>query len=132
MAKQFTYGKTEKLKSRKVIDSLFKSGNSFTVYPVKVLYKVEPSMEGNLQAGVAVSARLFKKAVDRNRIKRLLREGYRTQKKDLDESVKLNKLTLYVFFIYLDKNKTTFPVISQTMNKCLERLLQKLHNERPA
>ena len=91
MPKQFTYGKDEKLKSRKVIESLFSNGHSFTVYPLKVLYKIETDKEGILQAGVAVSTRQFKKAVDRNRIKRLMRESYRIQKNDLKETVALQK-----------------------------------------
>ena len=132
MARQFTYGKDDKLKSRKVIESLFSGGHSFTVYPLKVLYKIESSEQGVLQAGVAVSKRLFKKAVDRNHVKRLLRESYRIQKKDLKELVKSEQLSVYLFFIYLDKTKTTFDVLSQTINKCLDRVQQKLKDERPA
>ena len=132
MPKQFTYGKDEKLKSRKVIESLFSNGHSFTVYPLKVLYKIETDKEGILQAGVAVSTRQFKKAVDRNRIKRLMRESYRIQKNDLKETVALQKVNLYVFFIYLDKTIAIYSALNETMIKCLDRLQQKLKDERPA
>jgi len=132
MPKQFTYGKDEKLKSRKVIESLFSNGHSFTVYPLKILYKIETDKEGILQAGVAVSTRQFKKAVDRNRIKRLMRESYRIQKNDLKETVALQKVNLYVFFIYLDKTITIYSALNETMKKCLDRLQQKLKDERPA
>lgn len=132
MGRQFTYGKDDKLKSRKVIESLFNSGHSFTIYPFKVLYKIESSEEGTLQAGVAVSKRLFKKAVDRNHVKRLMRESYRIQKNDLKMMIKSEQVTVYLFFIYLDKTKTTFALLTETMKKCLERLHQKLKDERPA
>ena len=132
MPRQFTYGKDEKLKSRKVIDSLFSNGHSFTVFPLKVLYQIETNKEGILQAGMAVSTRQFKKAVDRNRIKRLMRESYRIQKNDLKETVALQKVNLSVFFIYLDKTITIYSALNETMNKCLDRLQQKLKDERPA
>ena len=132
MAKQFTYGKDEKLKSRKAIESLFTSGHSFTVYPIKLLYKLDVADKGDLKAGVAVSTRLFNKAVDRNRIKRLIRESYRTQKNELQETAKSQQLVLHVFFIYLDKSKTNYPAICETMKKCLDKLLLKLKDERPA
>ena len=132
MPRQFTYGKDEKLKSRKVIDSLFSNGHSFTVFPLKVIYKIETDKEGTLQAGVAVSTRQFKKAVDRNRIKRLMRESYRIQKNDLKDMVGLQKVNLYVFFIYLDKTITIHSDLNETMKKCLDRLQQKLKDERPA
>lgn len=132
MSRQFTYGKDEKLKSRKIIESLFNSGQSFTVYPLKVLYKIESSDEAILQAGVAVSKRLFKKAVERNWVKRLMRESYRIQKNDLKEIVRSRQVAVYLFFIYLDKTKTTFPLLTETMKKCLDRVDQKLKDERPA
>ena len=132
MAKQFTYSKEEKLKSRKAIESLFSNGHSFTVYPLKVLYKIQSAEEGCLRAGVAVSTRLFKRAVDRNRIKRLLRESYRIEKAELKSIVLSKHLVVHVFFIYLDKSKTTYQSTSETMKKCLDRLHQKIKDERPA
>ena len=132
MGRQLTYGKDEKLKSRKVIELLFTNGHSFSIYPLKVLYKIESGGEKGLKAGVAVSTRLFKKAVNRNRIKRLIRESYRIQKNVLKESVLNQEVTMSIFFIYLDKNKTTYSAISETMKKCLDRLHQKLKDERPA
>jgi len=93
-----TLGKSERLKSRKIIELLFKEGKSVAVYPMRITYKiiaadtipdqgsasaeslVIPTRLPGLQAGFGASSRNFKKAVDRNRIKRLLRESYRLQK----------------------------------------------------
>jgi len=129
MVKRFEFGKTEKLKSRKKIDELFAKGRSFTISPIRVSYQFSTgSGEGILQAGVSVSKKHFKKAVDRNRIKRLLREAYRLQKNELKEIIKQKEMQVFVFFIYIDKTIAPFNVIKETMNKCLLRL-QKSANE---
>ncbi|MES1226963.1 MAG: ribonuclease P protein component, partial [Bacteroidota bacterium] len=81
MAKQFTLGKKERLKSRKSIEQLFNEGKSFAVSPCRVFYMILPfnatSTSFIVQFGAGVSTKNFKKAVDRNRIKRLVREAYR-------------------------------------------------------
>src|SRR3954467_5447428 len=104
MVKRFGFGKKEKLKSRKKIDELFAKGRSFTVFPLRVSYQFHSGGEDAvLQAGVTVSKKHFKKAVDRNRIKRLLRESYRLQKSELKEKIQEKKLQAYIFFMYTDK-----------------------------
>jgi ribonuclease P protein component len=127
MAKPFGFNKKEKLKSRKQIDALFARGKSFAVFPLRVSYTFEPAeTEAFAQIGVTVSKRYFKKAVDRNRIKRLLREEYRLQKKELAEVLKQNSARAFLFFMYTDKTMPTFDVIKTAMNHCLNRLQQKL------
>src|SRR5205809_6930341 len=93
MAKQFTLGKSERLKSRKLIELLFKNGRSFNAFPFRVYYIEEKIIfdEPNVHFGGGVSTKNFKKAVDRNRIKRLTREGWRLQKQPLIESLKPKK-----------------------------------------
>jgi ribonuclease P protein component len=113
--KQFTFNKQQKLKSRKQIEHLFSKGKSFHVSPIKALYDFTASnVEENLQAGVAVSSRNFKKAVDRNRIKRLLREAYRLQKNELQNLLKGRSLYMSVFFIYTGK---ILPEMTEIMDK---------------
>lgn len=88
---RYKLGKQARLKSRKAIDQLFKDGKSFTVFPFRVIYqftKLPVSPDAfQLQAGFSVSKRHFKKAVDRNRIKRLMREAYRLQKNELETNI---------------------------------------------
>jgi len=76
-----TFNKKEKLKSKKEIELLFSEGKSIVKYPIRLVYR-KTSFEDPVpvKAGISVSKRHFKKAVDRNRIKRLLREGYRKNK----------------------------------------------------
>ncbi len=123
MAKPFSLGKKEKLKSRKQIETLFAEGKSFAVFPIRVTYSFSPAKgEPLAQIGVTVSKRHFKKAVDRNRIKRLLREGYRLQKAEWVEAVKQNNLQAFLFFMYTDKTIASFDVIKAAMGQCLKKL----------
>ena len=75
---KFTFNKKDRLKSQKLIEKLFLEGKSVSSFPLKLIYlKTQVSGAHVIKAGVSVSKRNFKKAVDRNRIKRLLRECYR-------------------------------------------------------
>lgn len=122
MKKQFTLGKLERLKSRKAIDSLFKTGKKFSVPPFRVFYAL--SAETGVQFGAGVSTRNFKKAADRNRIKRLTREAWRLQKSNFQESLnRLNK-GVHIFFIYTEKE---LPAYKQVF-ECVGVALQKLEN----
>lgn len=133
MATEGGFGKKEKLKSRKLVEDLFATGKGRNVFPIRVLHKFLPLEENEksiLQVGVSVSSRNFKKAVDRNRIKRLLREAYRLQKKDFLQLLKERNLKGYVFFIYTDKTLPPFQAIFDTMTKCLKSLERKIINEK--
>lgn len=77
----YTFKKLEKLKSKKNIEQLFLEGSSVTAFPLRLMYLQTSFKDGaNIKIGVSVSKRNFKKAVDRNRIKRLMREAYRLNK----------------------------------------------------
>jgi ribonuclease P protein component len=124
MVKRFGFGKKEKLKSHKQIEELFLNGKSFSAFPVRVTYQFQPSEEAMVQVAVGAGKRYFKRAVDRNRIKRLIREAYRLQKHDLLEVLKQKKLRAFLFFMYADKTIPPFTVVKEAMNKCLSRLLK--------
>jgi ribonuclease P protein component len=129
MAKQAGFGKMEKLKSRKLIEELFARGKSINVFPVRILYifsNLRTDEKPLLQVGVSVSKRNFKRAVDRNGIKRLLREAYRLQKKELLELLTEQKKKGFVFFIYTDKQLPEYPIVFDTMTKCLSALKRKV------
>lgn len=77
----FTYPKNEKLKSRNTIDALFTQGKSVSKFPLRLVYLQQDLEEGEIiKIGVSVSKKYFKKAVDRNYYKRVLRETYRLNK----------------------------------------------------
>jgi ribonuclease P protein component len=122
LAKQFTLGKQERLKSRKIIEQLFNEGKSFTVSPFRVFYSFGEIMSSPLQFGVATSKKNFKKAIDRNRVKRIIRETYRLQKLSLQQKLKEKKKRLNIFFIYNGKESPVYEETYETIKLILNRL----------
>ena len=129
MPRRFGFPKAEHLKSRKQIDHLFTGGKAFSVFPVRVIYQFTAAEKPNLQVGVTASKKYFKRAVDRNRLKRLLREAYRLQKEELWLQVKERAKNGAVFFIYTDKTMADFQTVKTAMAKCLQRLSKSLQSE---
>ncbi len=118
--KRFTYPKEDKLKSRATIDLLFSEGKSVAKYPLRLVYVALPDGYGHFQMGVSVSKKYFKKAVDRNYYKRLLRECYRLNKHLLHD--KLDKPYAFMF-LYQTKDRLTFEEIGAKTVQLFEKFL---------
>lgn len=118
------FGKEERLKRRKQIEALFAEGRSLMQHPVRLKYQLLPRAEGAVlvRAGVSASRKTFKRAVDRNRIKRLLREAYRLQKAPLLQAVAATNLQITMFLMYTDKSLPRFDVVYKAVGSCLQRL----------
>jgi ribonuclease P protein component len=133
MAKKFSYNSTEKLKSRKQLDALFTKGRSVSVFPIKVFFaEVNEETDASIKAGVGVSSKHFKKAVDRNRIKRLLREAYRLNKIPLTECVQINNKKIAIFFLFIDKAIPAFSLLQNKMPIAIEKLIKALNENNTA
>ena len=118
---RFTFSKKEKLKSKKHIDLLFTEGRSISAYPLRLVYMpIEFTESIPIKTGVSVSKRYFKNAVDRNRLKRLMREAYRLNKHQF-----FNKIsTQYAFMIlYIGKEGTDFATIENSMQKLYTKFI---------
>ncbi len=127
MAGTFSYNKFEKLKSRKQIELLFAQGKSISSFPVKVFYlPVEHTPVHPVQVGVGVSARNFKKAVDRNTIKRRMREAYRLHKLPLHEHLMAAEKSVAVFILWIDKQLPTTAALQDLMPTVIEKLIKQL------
>jgi ribonuclease P protein component len=125
MEKKFTLKKVERLKRRKVIEKLFSEGRAVTSFPIRVQYKMDdPLLTVSLQAGFSVSSRNFKKAVDRNRIKRLMREAYRLQKAPLEQALQTKQQKLALFLIYTGKELPNYALVREKIEVVLKKLLQ--------
>ncbi len=118
-----SYKKIEKLKSQKLIEKLFSDGKSVVAYPLRLVY-IKTAFEDTvpLKAGVSVSKRNFKKAVHRNRIKRLLREAYR-----LNKSAYFNNIPAQyaLMILYIGKSESDYKTISKKMNTLLDAFITK-------
>ncbi len=129
MVNKLTLGKNERLKSRKQIEELFNKGKKFSITPFRVHYVFNELTNPPLQFGVSVSNKNFKKAVDRNKIKRLVREAYRLQKISLQQKIKEKKGQLNVFFIYTGKEIPGYSGLFDKMKKILDKLGHLIDSE---
>ena len=77
----------------------------------------------NLQAGFAVSTKKFKKAVDRNKIKRLMREAYRLQKNNLSDQLKAANKSLAIFVVYTGNDLPEYHHVFDKMSRVIARLI---------
>ena len=118
------FPKKEKLKSKKLIEKLFKEGKTLSNFPLKLIYlKVDVPVDAKFKTGVAVPKKNFKSAVKRNRIKRLLREAYRLNKHLVFNNSEGN----FAFLIlYLGKEMPTYPEVDKGMQKILRKFLKKI------
>lgn len=124
---RYFFKKKDKLKSRKAIDEIFGKGKSISHFPLKIIWLTHQGGV-TLQAGVGVSSRNFKKAVDRNRVKRLLREAYRLQKNMLQAYLENKKIKMSVFFLYVGKELPEYDVIYEKMGSAINRLIKWSHD----
>jgi ribonuclease P protein component len=123
--KKYTYGKEEKLKRRKLINEIFNTGRSFPSYPFRVFYK-KINIDVKAKVGVSVSKRNFKHAVDRNRIKRLMREAYRLEKYSLLDNIDEQ---VVVMIIYTQRKELPFDIIKSKMKTTLKRLCSEIKKQ---
>jgi len=128
----YTFRKEEKLCSQKIIGEIFLSGTSFLCYPLKVVWKEEvlPTLFP-AQVVFSVPKRLFKKAHDRNLLKRQLREIYRYRKQELYQLLDLNDRKIAVMIVYIAKEKLEFSQIEDAMTKVISKFKKELKLSSP-
>ena len=125
----FNYPKNEKLKSKITIDLLFSKGSSVSKYPLRLVYLesdfgIPEASEQKIKMGVSVSKKNFKRAVDRNYFKRVLRETYRLNKHLLIDN--LDKPYAFMFF-YQTKDRLSYEEINTKTIQLFEKFLLQIN-----
>ena len=118
MNKKNTLGKKERLKSKKLIGKLFEEGKSIKKYPFRLMYLIQDknSFKIKTQASFYVPKRNFKKAVDRNRIKRLIKEAYRLEQRKILQDY---NLPFVIIITYLGNKEPIFSDVKENIKELL-------------
>lgn len=119
-----TLGKQERLKSKKLIDKLYSEGNSVKTFPLRMMFvQTAHTSDFPCQVGVSVAKRNYKLAVDRNRLKRLMRETYRLQKGIVYDNLEKP----YVFMIsYIGREEMKYEELYLKMEKLLTKFVSEV------
>ena len=121
-----TFTKEERLRSKILIKKLFDEGEKWNYFPFRIIVlKCPAPSKYPVQLLISVPRSLYKKAVDRNRIKRLIREAYRKSKYLLYESPEENQIQMLVCIQYTAKEIPSFQMIQEKINVLLQRLKEK-------
>lgn len=125
-----TFCKDERLKRERHIETLFRSGKAFSVFPVRIIWLSIPRNSGEwpTRAGFVAPKKKFKHAVSRNRLKRLMREAWRLQKGDFYMAIPAN-LQLHLFFIFADQKPADYSVIHAAIGKGLNNIAIALSHD---
>ena len=137
MSKIFTYQQKDKLKSRKQLQNLFALGKSMSNAPLRLIYTLENIAEVDptnqaailIQAGVGAPTKQFKKAVQRNRVKRLLREAYRLELPTFKAQLPLQGMRLNIFILYMEATVLPQIEINAKMRLILDQLAKRIYGQ---
>lgn len=108
---------------------MFLSGESFLCYPVKIVYRaMELPQTHPSFAAFSVSKRNFKRAVDRNKLKRQMREAYRLNKESFYSVLESKNANIAVMFIFIGKQPEDYQTIEKGIKLALKKIGSKYTN----
>ncbi|MEH6308817.1 ribonuclease P protein component [Olivibacter sp. CPCC 100613] len=119
---RYTFKKEERLCNRKLLTKLFQSGSSFILYPYRISFLESRGLPNPIQVVISVPKRRFKRAVDRNLLKRRIRESYRLQKHSLYGFATDHQIELLIAFQYIGKEIANYPTIHKRMGIALAKI----------
>ena len=128
--KKYGLTKKERISSKKEIDLLFTKGESFIIYPLRIVYVEhaceEISDKSAVSIMVSIPKKKFKRAVKRNRLKRLIKESFRLNKNDLTGKIASQSKCISIAFLYLPDEEKPYTEIESAVQKALETLSIKI------
>ena len=123
----FQFPKNQKLCSEKEIERLFKTGSFISESPFKIIWQLQKTTENaTVKALIVVSKKRLKLAVERNFIKRRIKESYRLQKKSLEGFLKKHGFQLNLAIIYQDDKLLEYKIVEMKIKILINRLINKL------
>ena len=126
---EFSFPKKEKLKSKKRIEQLFTEGKEQFKFPFKLVYdfeSIENAGEVHWSFAVSIPKKKIKSAVQRNLLKRRVREAFRLNRSQLSDKLASKNLKLSLMFIYIADEVKKYPVLEKSVKKHLELLSNAL------
>lgn len=131
--KPFGFPKNERLTSKKSIDFIFESGSNVFAYPIKAIYSIETLQPEDIpvQAMFVVPKKKFKRAVDRNAIRRRIREAYRLQKHLLSDWCLQNGKVLRIAFLYISSEQLSYSQIFDATQRVISQLTNLNQKQNP-
>jgi len=120
------FKREERLKSKKVLGALFKGGNSYVAYPLRVVWapidlQEIPSATQSAQVAISVPKRFFKSAVERNLLKRRIREAYRLNKPTFYQKLEVQHQPIALMLMYIAKEPLSYAEIEAGMLKMIRK-----------
>ena len=122
---RFTLQAIERLKLRKQIETLFQSGEAFSVFPLRIVYartKTTGAEPSPVRVGFSIPKKRIKKAVGRNKVRRVIKEAWRLQKHALYRQIPTG-LQLHCFLVFTGTEKFTFADAEKVVRKAIEKLV---------
>ena len=126
---EFSFKKSERLTGSKSISSLFQEGISISSYPVRILFSPEGKGTQPLSLAVSVPKRLFKRAVDRNLLKRRIREAYRLNKPQVYARLQLMQIKVNLVIQYQQREILDYQTIETGVIKGMDKMVRRLEDQ---
>ena len=118
----YTFGKNDHLKGVKNVSLLFEEGKSLFSHPFKIVWRFTETHPGiSTCTGISIPKKRFRRAVDRNRIKRIFRESWRHRKADVDELVWKHNKGIDIMFIYIGREIPSLIIMDSYIDKAIAK-----------